>query len=85
MSFYAHLQQNSIVVDVGDTVETGQRIASSGNSGNTMNFPHLHFGLYEGWPAREGFDLPVTFRNVEGPLDSLGGLIADEWYRALPY
>jgi murein DD-endopeptidase MepM/ murein hydrolase activator NlpD len=85
VAFYAHLQQNSIELQAGDTVKTGQKIASSGNSGNTGNFPHLHFGVYQGWPAKEGEDLAVSFKNAEGPLDSLGGLIADQWYTALPY
>ena len=50
-----------------------------------MNFPHLHFAVYRDWPPQEGFDLPISFKNVKGPLDSRGGLIADEWYEALPF
>ncbi|MBN2772897.1 MAG: M23 family metallopeptidase [Prolixibacteraceae bacterium] len=82
VAFYAHLKQNSVFVTIDEKVEQGQIIALSGNSGNTMNFPHLHFGVYEFWPATETYDVPVNFRNAEGPMDSNGGLIADEWYEA---
>ena len=61
VAFYGHLKQNSIVVQVDQRVEQGQPIAASGNSGNTLGEPHLHFGVYETWPAREGFDVPVNF------------------------
>lgn len=85
VAFYAHLQQNSLTVAVGDTVIVGQHIANSGNSGNTLGVPHLHFGVYQDWPAVEGFDLPVNFRNAEGPLDERGGLKPGTIYKALPY
>lgn len=39
---YCHLQQNSLLVRVGDNVEAGQPIALIGLSGET-EFPHLHF------------------------------------------
>ena len=84
LAFYAHLMQNSVIVDPGDTVETGQYFAFSGNSGNSRE-PHLHFGVYEDYPPVEGIDVPVNFRNAEGPPDSLGGLIRGEVYKAMPY
>jgi murein DD-endopeptidase MepM/ murein hydrolase activator NlpD len=68
LAFYAHLMQNSVMVDPGDTVETGRYFAFSGNSGLTGE-PHLHFGVYEDYPPVEGADIPVNFRNAEGPLD----------------
>ncbi|MCB9282440.1 MAG: M23 family metallopeptidase [Lewinellaceae bacterium] len=85
VAFYAHLQQNSVLVKAGDQVQAGTQIASSGNSGNTGGFPHLHFGVYEEWPPVEGFDLPINFKNANGPLDGRGGLVADQWYEALAY
>lgn len=85
VAFYAHLQQHSVLVKVGDNVFQGQPIAESGNSGNTQGMPHLHFGIYEGWPAREGFDVPVNFRNAEGTLDKRRGLRPGGYFRALPY
>ena len=33
----------------------------------------------------DGTELPVSFRNAEGPLDERGGLIDGEVHRARPY
>jgi murein DD-endopeptidase MepM/ murein hydrolase activator NlpD len=85
VAFYAHLRQNSIIVKVGDRVSQGQPIAESGNSGNTQGLPHLHFGVYENWPAREGFDVPVNFRNAEGTLDQRKGLRPGGYFKALSF
>jgi murein DD-endopeptidase MepM/ murein hydrolase activator NlpD len=85
IAFYAHLMQNEVLVDMGSHVEQGQEIALSGNSGNTLNFPHLHVGLYESYPPTETYDLPIVFKNVQGPVDEYGRLIADSWYTALDY
>lgn len=83
-AFYAHLKQYSVVVEPNDTVETGQYFALSGNSGESGE-PHLHIGVYANYPVVEGVDIPINFRNAEGPLDSRGGLIRGENYKALPY
>lgn len=85
VAFYAHLKQHAVFVNVGDTVLQGDFIALSGNSGYTANFPHLHFGVYEGYPPVETYDVPVNFKNAEGPLDENLGLIADQWYKALEF
>jgi murein DD-endopeptidase MepM/ murein hydrolase activator NlpD len=85
VAFYAHLKQGSIVVKVGERVSQGQRIGESGNSGNTQGQPHLHFGVYESWPAVEGFDVAVNFRNAEGALDKRNGLRPGCYFRAKPY
>lgn len=85
VAFYAHLKQNSIVVETGDTIIEGQFIALSGNSGNTMGFPHLHFGVYQFRPPTETYDVPVNFRNVKGSLACSGLLIADSLYTAVEY
>ena len=85
VAFYAHLKQNSIIVKVGDYVSQGQPIAQSGNSGNTQGLPHLHFGVYESWPAKEGFDIAVNFRNAEGTLDQRKGLRPGGYFKALPF
>jgi hypothetical protein len=84
LAFYAHLMQYSVSVDPGDTLGAGQPFARSGNSGESGE-PHLHLGVYEEYPPVEGYDVPVNFRNAEGPLDSRGGLIRGEVYTATPY
>lgn len=83
VAFYAHLMQDGVDVGLGDEVVAGQRIAASGNSGLTGR-PHLHFGVYLWWPPEERFDVPVNFRNADGPLDPNGGLRPRE-YLALPH
>ena len=85
VAFYAHLMQNEVFVDIGEFVEQGHEIARSGNSGNTLNFPHLHVGLYESYPPIETYNIPIFFKNLEGPVDDYGRLIADSWHIALDY
>ena len=83
---YTHLMQNSVLVNVGEQVIQGQPIALSGNTGNTGNFPHLHFAAF-----RDNTDfgrkntLPVNFSNAGGPLDQNRGLIESQRYLALPF
>jgi murein DD-endopeptidase MepM/ murein hydrolase activator NlpD len=84
VAFYAHLQQGGVVVQIGEHVEVGQRIAASGNSGTTGG-PHLHFMVYASWPPREGYDVPVTFRNAEGVFYASGALLMGKVYEALSY
>ncbi len=43
-AFYAHMQKNGVVVNVGDRVTRGQVLGKLGNTGNT-SAPHLHFQL----------------------------------------
>ena len=81
IAFYAHLQQGSVLVAVNQVVESGEQIGSSGSSGTDV--PLLHFGVYRTYPPTEGDDVPVTFRNADGPHDQLGGLIQDVFYKAL--
>lgn len=83
VAWYAHLQQNSVVVEVGETVETGQPIARCGNTGNTGNLPHLHFEVFR----RRAFDysdaIPISFRNAAGPLHDNGSMAGGAFYEAL--
>ncbi len=83
-AFYAHLMQNSIVVEVNESVQQGQFIARSGNSGQSGE-PHLHLGVYQSYPATEGIDIPFNFSNTQGSLDSANGLIRGQVYLALPF
>lgn len=62
VGYYYHLKQNSAQVAIGDTVEQGQVIALSGNSGFTTG-PHLHFAVWRAEDDRQS--VPVTFSNVD--------------------
>lgn len=46
-ALYAHMKQDSALVEVGDSVKKGQEIGRLGNSGNTSE-AHLHFQLQRG-------------------------------------
>ena len=81
VGFYAHLMQNGVFVDVGNNVEQGDVIALAGHSG-TPDIVHLHFGVYNYWPAEEGYDQAINFSNTSGPVDCRGGLIRGEYYTA---
>jgi len=43
VTFFAHL--NNVPLAIGDTVEQGQRVAYSGNTG-WSTAPHLHFSIF---------------------------------------
>jgi len=96
-AFYAHLQQDSIVVAVNDVVFAGQVIGLNGSSGtptacdtHILNPPRdqcaiLHFGVYATSPPEDGNDIAVNFRNAEGSLDPNGGLARGGIYTALSF
>ncbi len=74
-SYYAHLQQASLRVQMGQVVRRGELIARVGNSGHSPG-PHLHFHLMNGpnafldqglpmkishfWAAGQFYEKPVT-------------------------
>jgi murein DD-endopeptidase MepM/ murein hydrolase activator NlpD len=77
-SFYFHLQQNSVLVDLGDTVIQGQVIARSGASGTGPQHLHFHISLcYPGCGTE-----PTTFSNTD---PNPGGLSRGHYWPALPY
>ncbi|MFC1536072.1 M23 family metallopeptidase [Candidatus Neomarinimicrobiota bacterium] len=82
VGFYAHLKNNGVLVNVGDTVETGDIIALAGHSGTT-DVEHLHFGVYNSYPPQEGNDRAINFKNTDGPTDCNGGLVNGAFYTAL--
>ena len=63
----AHLQKDSVLVALGDTVRTGQPVAACGHSGNTSH-PHLHLQVQN----QPKFLLtavktwPILFQNATG-------------------
>ena len=61
---YWHLQQNGVLVGIGDRVKQGQVIALSGKTGYAA-IPHLHFFI---WGSRNGRwqQIPSRFRTSDG-------------------
>jgi hypothetical protein len=60
---YWHLQKEGALVNIGDTVQKGQLIGLSGNTGYSA-FPHLHFYVYKN---EDGFKtLPTRFITRSG-------------------
>ncbi len=59
-AFYGHLIADSLAVEVGETVVTGQVLGLLGNSGNSTA-PHLHFGLLDGPDPLANNSLPWVF------------------------
>jgi len=66
-SILGHLKYASLVVEMGDTVKAGDRIASCGNSGNTSE-PHLHYQLQ---------DQAAMFAGAKGLPAQFAGYTAD--------
>jgi murein DD-endopeptidase MepM/ murein hydrolase activator NlpD len=65
---YYHLMQNGALVEVGDRVAAGQRIALSGNTGHTT-IPHLHFAVYRAVDWGNTQSVPVRFVSADGLVD----------------
>lgn len=62
-SLLAHLKPDSIVVEVGQSVRQGEKIASCGNSGNTSE-PNLHFQLQNEENFYDAMGLPIVFKEI---------------------
>jgi hypothetical protein len=59
----------------------GQLLGRCGTSGTYL--PHLHFEVFESVVYGWDHEVPVSFRNASGPLDSRGGLARDVVFLAL--
>ena len=64
---YHHLHYDGVLVEIGQQVEAGQRIALSGNTGYSTG-PHLHFGVYSAVNGRRRQSHAVTFIAEEGRI-----------------
>ncbi len=71
-SYFAHLQQASIQVSVGDMIRRGTLIGRVGNSGNSPG-PHLHFHVMNGPNLFIDQGLPFKFSHF-----GAGGQFFDE-------
>jgi len=65
---YYHLDKDGALIDVGDTVERGQKIALSGNTGHTT-MPHLHFAVYRAVSWGRTQSIEVRFQGADGIID----------------
>ena len=61
-SFFAHLKKNSIRVNIGQKLKSGDTVGECGNSGNSTG-PHLHYDLRNSNNWRFGSSLPAQFNN----------------------
>ncbi len=66
---YYHLQRNGALVDVGDHIIAGKKIALSGNTGHTT-MPHLHFAVYRAAEWGNTQSIPVRFLSSAGIVHS---------------
>lgn len=64
---YWHLQKDGVLVSVGDTIQTGQVIGLSGNTGYSA-FPHLHFEV-QGYDSNGNYQqLATRFYTQKGVI-----------------
>ncbi len=63
VSVFAHFQQGSIRVKVGDAVKAGQVLGLCGNSGNSSE-PHLHYHLQNTAIIQDGTGIKCFFDKV---------------------
>jgi hypothetical protein len=69
---YAHLLKGGVKVKVGQSVQTGDLIALSGNTGFSSG-PHLHFCVFKTRNGKERESIPVLFRTQNGPATLVCG------------
>lgn len=67
---YLHLMQDGALVKLGDTVQAGQAIALSGNTGLSSR-PHLHFAVFRVIDGSTRETLPVKFKLRDGTVQTL--------------
>lgn len=74
LAYYWHLQQNGVLINMGDHVKKGQEIGLSGNTGYSA-FPHLHFQLVD----KDGREILPRFQTRKG----VRYLRPGKWYKAV--
>lgn len=78
-----HLKKDSVLVEVGDTVKTGDILGRVGNSGSTSE-PHLHIHHQRQDPTEVKFPvlaegLPLYFKDINGSsMPQKGDIITPE-------
>ena len=61
LGHYCHLQKDGVLVKVGQTVNAGDVIAHSGNTGFSSG-PHLHFCVFMTKDGKTRVSIPVKYR-----------------------
>jgi murein DD-endopeptidase MepM/ murein hydrolase activator NlpD len=75
MAVYAHLKLESVRVTVGQSVNAGQQIAESGNTGFSTG-PHLHFVIQRNTGMRV-VSVPFKLRHAEGAAEPVEGQLLE--------
>ncbi len=70
MANYSHIKPGGALVNIGDEVQKGQKVAFSGNTGYTTN-PHLHFGVFKVISGGRYKSVPIKIRTADGIKDKL--------------
>jgi len=63
LAHYCHLKQGGCVVHPGQSIQAGELIAHSGNTGFSSG-PHLHFCVFKTRNGRERESIPVKFKTA---------------------
>ena len=72
MTVYAHLRTDSARISVGQSVQAGEVIAESGNSGYSTA-PHLHFAVQR----NDGQRLLAIPFHIRGQVPDQGSWVGD--------
>ena len=74
----AHLAPGSVVVDTGDSIDTGAVVGRAGNSGNTVA-PHLHIHVQSHLPSDQPLSAVPLWFSLDGRF-----LVRNDRYTVLP-
>lgn len=85
LAWYAHLQQHSVIINMGESLNYGDTLARCGQSGRSGKIPHLHFEVFSSRLYDYSDAIPITFSNIENPPDHKKALPIGVPFKALTY